>query len=141
MDTILTVEDRQVYTYELAALVHLFLLVDKQSAAKEKAEKSIWRTVEDIERDSASRWVNAHATWGHSLNRLIEAYPDWAPLGREPKLGDLAMPIRETSRALQVVLKTDNKKVHFLEAGDRKREPAYLKSFVAFTKMPPVPET
>jgi hypothetical protein len=117
------------------------LLVDKQSAAKEEAEKSIWRTVEDIERESASRWVNAHATWGHSLDRLLQAYPDWAPLGREPRSGDLAMPIREALRTLQVVLKTVDRKVHFAEPGDPKREPAYLKNFVAFTKMLPVPET
>lgn len=51
------------------------------------------------------------------------------------------MPIQEALRTLQVVLKTDNKKVHFSEPGDTEREPAYLKSFVAFSKMPPAPET
>jgi hypothetical protein len=65
----------------------------------------------------------------------------WPPLGRKPKIGDLALPIKETLPALQVVKKISCGKAYFSEPGDTTREPAYGKEFVAFTEMPPVPDS
>jgi hypothetical protein len=61
-------------------------------------------------------------------------------LEREPRTGDLDLPIKEILPTLQIVKKISDAKVHFSEPGDTTREPAYLKDFVAFTEMPPVPE-
>lgn len=133
-------EDRHACSHELAGLVQLFLLADKHNSAIEEAERSIWRTLGDAERNSAGKWLKAHSAWGRSLSELYQNYPGWPLLEREPRTGDLAVPIKEILPTLQVVKKICDAKVHFSEPGDTTREPAYLKDFVAFTEMPPVPE-
>ncbi len=133
-------EDFYNYAHELAGLVQLFLLAEKYNSAIEEAERSIWRTLGDTERNSGAKWLNAHDAWGRSLSKLCKNSHGWPILGREPRIGDLAMPIKEILPTLQVVKKISDRKVHFSEPGDTTREPSYLKNFVAFTKMPPVPE-
>lgn len=133
-------EDLHACAHELAGLVQLFLLAEKYNSAIEEAERSIWRTLGDAERNSANKWLKAHGAWGRSLSEVYQKCHDWPPLGREPRTGDLALPIKEILPTLQVIKKISYGKVHFSEPGDTTLEPAYSKDFVAFTEMPPVPE-
>lgn len=133
-------EELYAYAKELACLVDLFMLADEYISAKEEAERSIWRTLGDTERDSAGKWLKSHCDWGRSLNELYKNFHNWGPLEREPRTGDLALPFKESSPILQVVKKMSDGNVHFMEPGDTTREIAYSRTFVTFTEMPPVPK-
>ena len=135
------IDDFDACSHELAGLVQLFLLADKQKSSIPEAERSIWRTAGDIERDSAITWLKVHSLWGSSLTELYESRSLWPPLGRKPKAGDLASPKREDLPSLQVVLKSDEEKVYFAEPGDAERVPQYLKNFVACAEMPHLSES
>jgi hypothetical protein len=133
-------EDYHDCAHELAGLVQLFLLGDRYNSAIKEAERSIWRTLGDVEQNYASTWLKAHCAWGRSLRKLYQNPLDWPPMKRESKIGDLALPVKDILPTLQVVKKTSDKNVYFAEPGDTTREQAYLKDFVSFTEMPPVPE-
>jgi len=134
------IDDFETCSHELAGLVQLFLLADKHRPAIEEAERSIWRTVGDTERHSAIMWLKAHSLWGRSLTELYENHSYWPSLGRKPRSGDLVVPIREDLPSLQVVLKSDDRRVYFAEPGDAGKVTSYTKDFVACAEMPTLPE-